>query len=273
VVTTLGLLLKLDEMNLPHFGKARPTENLEAFDDYLRGVESTSLGTQADSEKGRQWIEKAIALDPQYAEPYAQLGWILMLSAWNQWSTNPLADLKHATESGQKALTLDDTNSTALALLCESDWMQLRYDQAVADGERAVAINPNYAGGFFSLSDALNVYSRPDAAIRAAQKAIRLDPTGKDLYSYDIGVAYVEMGRYEDAVPILKESLTAFPHILISHECLIAAYVELGRDEDARAEAKEILRMSPQFTLASVPAPGRAFGKLMQDDLVKAGLK
>ena len=110
----------------------------------------------------------------------------------------------------QKTLALDDTNSSALSLLCESDWMQMRYDQAVTDGERAVAINPNYAGGFFSLADALNVYGKSEAAIRAAQKAMRLDPTGKDLYSYDIGVAYVGMGRYQDAIPILRQSVTAF---------------------------------------------------------------
>src|SRR6266851_5267727 len=175
------------------------------------------------------------------------IGWNDMLSAWNQWSENPLADLKHASELAQKALALDDTDSSALALLGDNDWMQGRYDQAVADGERAVAINPNYAIGFFALADALNVYGRPEAAIRAAQKAMRLDPTGKDLYSGDVGVAYVEMGRYQDAIPILKQTLTAFPNILISHIFLIKANVELGRDEDARAEAAEIMRISPGY--------------------------
>jgi adenylate cyclase len=252
VVTTLGLLLKLDEMKLPHFGSARPTENLEAFDDYLRGVENWSLGTKADFDKSRQWIEKAINLDPNYAEAYALLGWIHMLAVWNQWSDNPLADLKQAIELAQRSLALDDTDSTALSLLCESDWMQSRYDQAVADGERAVAINPNFAAGYHVLSDALNVDGKSEAAIRAAQKAVRADPTGKDLYSYDVGVAYVGLGRYEDAIPVLKQSLTAYPHILVSHIFLIVAYVELGHEVEARAEAAEIKRLSPQFTLASL---------------------
>jgi adenylate cyclase len=274
VVTTLGLLLKVDEMKLPHFGNAPPTENMEAFDDYLRAAEFSSLGTKNDFDKSRQWLEKAIDLDPNYAEAYAFLGWLHMLAAWNQSSANPPADLKHASELAQKALALDDTNSSALRLLCESDWMQLRYDQAVADGERAVAINPNYAGGFFSLADALNVYGKPEAAIRAAQRAMRLDPTGRDLYSYDVGVAYVDMGSYQDAIPILKQSLTAFPNILVSHIFLTVAYVELGREEDARAEAAEIMRMSPQFTVASLlPGKDVAKQKLARDDLRKAGLK
>lgn len=223
-----------------------------------------------DYPTAQKWIEKAIEQDPKYADAYAALGWIHMTAVWNQWSENPRADLKHAFELVQKALTLDDTNSVALSLLCQSDWMQARYEQAVADAERAVAINPNYAQGYHTLSDVLVIYGKPDAAIRAAQKAIRLDPTGKDLYSLDVGVAYVEMGRYEDAIPVLKQSLTAYPNVMVSHLSLIKAYVDLGREEDARAEAAEVMRMSPQFTLASVPlARDEGWNKRFRDDLAQ----
>jgi adenylate cyclase len=274
VVTTLGLLFKLDSMNLPHFGSAPPTENLEAFDDSLRGVEYWSLGTKADIDKSRKWLEKAIKLDPKYAEGYGFLGWLHLLAAWNQWSANPLADLKRATELAQKALALDDTNSSALALLCEVDWMQGRYDQAVADGERAVAINPNYAQGYHALADALNVSDKPEDAVPAAQKAMRLDPAHADFFGYDLGMAYVEMGRYEVAIPILKRHLAAYPNMLTGHLGLAVAYVELGRHEDAQTQAAEIMRFSPGFTLASLP-PGKdaAWNKRSHDDLRKAGLK
>ena len=128
-----------------------------------------------------------------------------MTAVWNQWSENPRADLEHASELAQKALALDESNSDALSLLCQIDWMHSRYDQAVADAKRAVAINPNYAQGYHALADVLVIYGKPEEAIRAAQKAIRLDPNGKDLRLLDVGVAYVEMGRYEEAVPILKQ--------------------------------------------------------------------
>jgi adenylate cyclase len=102
-----------------------------------------------------------------------------MTAAWNQWG-DPRADLEDASELAQKALALDDSNSSALTLLCHVDWMHLRYDQAVADGKRAVVINPNYAEGYHALSDVLVIYGKPEAAIRPAQKAMRLDPDGKD---------------------------------------------------------------------------------------------
>ena len=74
---------------------------------------------------------------------------------------NPQADLERSSELAQKALALDDSNSDALALLSDIDWMQMRFDQAVIDGERAVAINPNYAGGYQALSDALELLESP----------------------------------------------------------------------------------------------------------------
>jgi adenylate cyclase len=273
VVTTLGLLLKVNEMKLPSGGSAQPTENLEAFDDYLRAVEYIFRATKDDNAKAQQWLEKAIDLDPKYAEAYAYLGWLHITAAWNQWG-DYRSELKQASELGQKALALDDTNCSALALLCEVDWNYLRYDQAVADGERAVAINPNYAFGYETLSDTLIIDGKPEAAIRAAQKAIRLDPTGKDKYSTNVGLAYVEMERYEDAIPLLKQSLTEYPNIMVTHLFLIVAYVELGRGVDARAAAAEVIRMSPQFTVSSVP-PGRDAVSYKRNlaDLRKAGLK
>jgi predicted Zn-dependent protease len=120
----------------------------------------------------------------------------------------------------------------------------------------------------------LNVFGKPEDAVRAAQKAMRLDPTGKDFYSYDVGVAYVEMGRYKDAIPVLKQHLTVHPNTLMAHVGLIVAYTELGRGDDARAEAAQIMRMSPQFTVAPLlRAKDEAWDKRVGDDLRKAGLK
>jgi adenylate cyclase len=252
VVTTLGLLFRLDEMKLPHWGNAQPPENLEAYDDYLRAVEIWSLGTKDDSQKARQLFEKAIELDPKYAEAYAYLGWVHLMAAWNQWSANPLADLAQSSELARKALVLEDTNSSALALLSEGDWMQMRFDEAVVDGKRAVTINPNYALGFMALSDALVNDLKSEEALRAAEKAMRLDPNSADAYAYAAGNAYIQLGRYEAAVEILKRTVAAHPNLLVAHIAMVIVYGELGRENDARSEAAEILRISPKFSRASL---------------------
>jgi tetratricopeptide (TPR) repeat protein len=276
VVTTLGLLLKLDEMKLSHVGNAQTTENLEAFDDFLRAVEYVWRFTKEDSEKAQQWIEKAIELDPKYAEAYALLGYIGLIAAWNQWSENPQADFERSRELAQKALALDDSNSDALALLCDSDWMLTRFDKAIAEGERAVAINPNYAHGFLALSNALDVSGKPEAALRAVAKAMRLDPANEDYYKFAVGNAYGVLGRYQEAVPVLKQHLAMYPNNLVAHLAIAVSYVELGRDQEARAEAAEVRRISPRYVL---PPPESSWNrdvglnKRWERDLRKVGLK
>jgi adenylate cyclase len=274
VVTTLGLIFKLDELNLPGGISFQPTDNLEAYDDFLRGAEYHLRFTKDDDAKARQWVEKAIALDPEFGEAYALLGWIYWNDAWSQWSENPQSDLQRSSELAAKALALDDSNTDALALRCDADWMQRRFDQAVADGERAVAINPNYADGYRALSDALASFAKPEEALRAAEKAIRLNPAAQDYYGYALGNAYVQMGRYQEAITVLKRNLSLYPNNVVAHLAIVIAYAELGQDQDAHAEAAAIMRISPHFAASSLKGlPNVTLHKNWESDWHKAGLK
>jgi len=105
---------------------------------------------------------------------------------------------------------------------------------------------------------------------------MRLDPANQDLYAYAVGNAYNQMGRYQEAIPILKRHLAAYPNLLTGHLALATAYAELGRDQDARAEAAQVMRISPKFAL---PPPETswtrdvAWNKRMESDLRKVGLR
>jgi adenylate cyclase len=275
VVTTLGLLLKVDEMKLPHgLSTGQPTDNPEAYDDLLRAFGYLFRMNKEGSAKCRQWAEKGIEQDPKYAEASAQLGACYWVDVLFRWSQNPAADLERATELAQKALTLDDSNGTALSQLCEIYWMQGQFDRAVAEGEQCVAINPNYPICYQALADALMNAGRPEDAIRAVDKAIRLDPRGGDFYAFFIGAAYVQMGRYQDAIPFLKRNRAAYPDEPWVHMNLVVAYSELGRNAEARAEAAEILRVNPQFALPPVTGGKNvALNRRFNDDMRRAGLK
>jgi adenylate cyclase len=276
VVTTLGLLLKQDELKLPNKIYSQPTGNLEAFDDLLRAAEYFWRFTKDDNAEARRWLEKAIELDPKSAGAHAFLGWNYLVAVHYQWSENPRSALERSSDLARKALVLDDSNSGALALLSFVDWTQGRFDQALAEARRAIAVNPNNADGYRALAEALEVNGMPEEAIHSAEKAMRLNPLGQDLYAYEIGLAYVLMGRFQDAIPVFKRLLMAYPNNLYAHVDLVIAYQELGRDEDARAEAAEVMRISPQFV---VPPPENGFLKDMVlnkrylGDLRKAGLK
>ena len=273
VVTTLGLLFKMEEMKLPQGASFRPTDNLEAYDDYLRGSEYSWRETKDDNAQARRWEQEAIKLDPRFGEAYALLGFSYWNDVWNGWSPAPQADLQRAAELAHKGLALDDSNSSALALLSYGDWIQRRFDQAVAEGERAVAINPNSAEDYRALAVALGTAGKLEDALRAAEKAMRLDPR-QDHYAMNAGVIYNEMGRYQEAIPLLKRALSTYPNDLSAHLALVVAYVELGRDQDARAEAAEVMRISPSLHIVpGGPFKDEALNKRVENDFRKAGLK
>ena len=274
VVTTLGLLLKLEEIRAPGVVKAQSPKNPEALDDLMRAKELWMRFTKRDHLESRSWDEKAIARDPAYAPAYAALANNYYSGAVFGFSDDPAADLQRATELAQKALVLDDSNSFALDNLCGAHWMQRQFDQAVAECERAVEIDPNFAAGYLELSDALTVSDQPEAAVRAALTAMRLDPTRADFYAYFIASPYILMGRYQEAVPLLQRHIAGYPNEPWAHLMLAVAYVELGRDQDARGEVAEVMRINPQFSLAMTDInKNPAKQKLVEADLRKAGLK
>jgi adenylate cyclase len=272
VVTTLGLVLKLEEMNAPHEGKSQRTTNLEAFDDILRAARYFYRFTKDDNTRARGWIEKAIELDPTYAHAYAFLSATYKVAVLFQWSANPKADSAHSYELARKALALDDSDGSALNQLCDMDWQQKRFDQAVAEGERCVAMNPSSTVCYEALADALTVSNKLEAAVRAAETATRLDPTHQDFYAFFVANPYVLMGRYEEAIPLLKRHLAVLPNNPWAYAVLVVAYTELGRDLDARAAAAELMRTNPDFVYGE-PNEDPVVNKRYQNDLRKAGFK
>src|SRR5713101_1016525 len=103
IVTTLRLQLSVQEQG---YSVRKHTDNLEAYDAFLRGVEYFWRLTKEANAQARQMYEKAIALDPQYAEAYANLGPTLSIE-WIWRSSAGPHTLERACELVQKALALD----------------------------------------------------------------------------------------------------------------------------------------------------------------------
>src|SRR3984893_1529327 len=118
IVTTMGLQLVLwDETGLQRF---RGTDNLEAYDYDLRGWEYFFMVTREGYPKAREMWEKAIELDPKYAEAYAGVGLTYYFEALYQWSGGSQA-LDNAYQWAQKAITLNDSAPWAYMLLGNLD--------------------------------------------------------------------------------------------------------------------------------------------------------
>jgi adenylate cyclase len=274
IVTTLNLQLDLMQRG---FDVRQTTDNLEAFDDFLRGLEYLwNLNrTKESNAKACQMFEKAIALDPKYARAYAELGFSYNVDWIFQWTHDPHT-LDRAFQLEQQAIALDDSLPFAHMALGETYLFKKQYDQATAEAERAIALDPNSAAGYRGLAEIMDVSGKSAEAIGLAEKAMRLDPRNRDLYLFFEGWAYTQMGRHEEAIPILKRYNARYPNNWGAHAYLVVDYTELGREDEARAEAAEILRISPHFSLDTwmqISPQNQAYLKRVIADLRKAGLK
>jgi adenylate cyclase len=273
IVTTLNL-----EFTLVHQGWQfeRHTDNPEAYDDALRGLGYILTPTKEGNLKARQMFEKAIELDPKYSHSYTNLGYIYWLDWVLQWSDDPSA-LDRAFQLEQQAIALDDSQPLAHTLLSGIYVFKKQYDQASAEAERTLALDPNSAGGYEALARIMDCTGKPAEAIGLAEKAMRLDPRNRESYLFYEGWSYSQMGRYEEAIPLLKRALTSFPNNWAAHSLLVVDYIELGRKGEARAEAAELLRIDPHFSLdmwrQRSPQKNRALLERNLADARKAGLK
>ncbi len=273
IVTTLRLQLTVREQG---YLVRKTTDNLEAYDYYLRGREHFNRFTQEANAQARQMFEKALELDPQYAEAYAFLGWTYFAEWAFQWSQDSQA-LDQAFALVQRAVALDDSLAQAHATLGVVYLWKKQHDKAIAEEERAIALDANFAEAYTWLGDILKFAGRPEEALGLIEKAMRLNPHYPPFYLFFLGEAYRSTGRYEEAIAAYKKALTRNPYLLPAHQSLAGIYGELGREEEARAEVAEVLKISPNFSLERwrliSPYKDLAVLERMLAALRKAGLK
>ncbi|HEV8714698.1 MAG TPA: tetratricopeptide repeat protein, partial [Candidatus Binatia bacterium] len=222
IVATLKLQLTLREQG---YIVRRRTDNLEAYDTFLRGQEYFWRDTKEAVAHARQMFEKALALDPQYAEVAAWLG-VTYYREWIwRWSTNPQT-LERALALAQQAIALDDSLPGAHALLGNIYAQKQQYEQALAEGERAIALDPNNDNSYAGQAEALNFAGRPEEALRMVEQAMRLNPHYPSWYLGDLGFAYRMTGRYAEAITALKEAIRRSPNHPVTYLILADSYVQ-----------------------------------------------
>ena len=232
-------------------GERSRTNNLEAYDYLLRGIAYLSGPTAESNRRARVMLERAIELDPAFADAYEALAGVFAQEWAHQWSEDPEV-LDHAVEIARRALELDDSLSRPHVVLAWHHSRHGRLDEALAEAEKAVASGPNLADPHGMLAAFLNLAGRPEEAIPAVKKAIRLEPQHAWHPRQALAESYRQTGRPEEAIAELKRSINENPDFLTSHLFLARVYAELGREEEAKREGAEVLRISPGFSLGAL---------------------
>jgi TolB-like protein/class 3 adenylate cyclase len=276
IVTTLKLQLTVMEQGFLNVRKR--TDSLEAYDYFLRGTTLLNRFTKETNTQARQMFEKAIELDSQYAQAYSSLSATYYWEWFLQWSQEPAQAAEQAFNLAQKAAALDDSLPQVHSLLgVLYQWVKRQHDQAIAEAERGVVLDPNNATGHFLLGDVLGFAGRPAEGIELVKKAMRLNPRYPASFANTLGWSYLLTGRHEEAVAALKDAIVRNPNFLPARANLAVTYSELGREAEAQAEVMEVRKLSPNASLEvwrrMVPFKDPAIVERLAAGLRKAGLR
>jgi adenylate cyclase len=250
----------------------------QGLDCYLKLMEAESYYARwniQDNNIARRIIEEAIAMCPENPMGYIHLGFVYHHDHALGNTKSPQETLEKGIELAQKALAMDESIASAHSLLCGLYRRMREYEKSIAEGERAVALDPGGAGVLTHYAVSLGAVGRPEESIPLFQKAIRLDPFSSPYRSF--GDALREAGRFEEAASALKKAIQLAPDDIRAHYYLAATYIMMGREKEARAEAAEVLRIDPKFSLdflaKILPYKDQSERDKVINALRKAGLK
>jgi adenylate cyclase len=149
---------------------------------------------------------EAIALDPEYAMAYGMLGYTYWADLIMSWSESREDSMEQLVKSCRKALALDDSVPMLRSLHSHIYLMKKQFNNALAEGERAVAMCPNCSENMILLGHILRYMGRPKEAIAVLKRAIRLDPFPPVMAYHNLATSYLFAGMLNDALVTYKRN-------------------------------------------------------------------
>ncbi len=257
---------------------AKGTKSLEAYLKLMQARESLYEINLEGNARARQLAEETIALDSRCAEAHVLKGSTYLMDMWLGSSKSPKDSLAQAIEWTRMALAIDNSLADAHARL---GYLYVitpphRYEEGVAEAEKAVMMDPNAAVSHYFLGMALRFAGRQEEAIRALKMAIRLEPFTPGTYYQNLGLSYLLKGDCEEAVKACEKALEREHDNMMAYLIITAVYSSCGREKEANKTAKELLRLSPEFSAEAfakkLPYKNPKNRELVIEGLRKAGL-
>lgn len=231
----------------------RSTLNPEAFDCNLRARNFLYQRTKKSMNFAIQLFQRAIELDPRYADAYAGLGETYSslyqdVERNEQW-------LDKSIEASLKALMYDSTLPEAYAALGLGYYSKRMFDDAVTASKRAIELDPNNFLGYWILGRIYNNTDQYAEAMKQFQRVLELNPDFYSVYG-DLQIVYGHLGDKEKYQQILHEGLKTYERYLSQHPDDSRGHMyyatdlaQVGRKEEAKIQAAKAIELSPDDPL------------------------
>jgi TolB-like protein len=273
-----AMTLKLEQAEIER-AKRKPTERLDAYDYYLRGLAIPYHRTRDANEEALRLFNKALELDPDFAVACALAAFCYAFRKLNHWMTDPQQEVAEAARLARRAVELGRDDAEALPLA----GFVLAYvlgdlDDGVAFVERALRLNPNLATAW-GVSGWMKIcLGEHNTVIEHVARAMRLSPLDPLLWSWQhfTALSHFFEGRYDNAASWVEATLREQPSYLPGLRLAAASNALAGRPEQAQKFMARLRQLDPALrisNLANIMMPLRPedFARL-KEGLRKAGL-
>ncbi len=242
-----GLVARNLQLKLEAPVRAAALVNPEAYQFYLQGRQALQPRTMAGFHEAEKWFNRAKAIAPNWAPPYAALADALRLRAWSAGSepTGPGESwpplLLEAKALGEQALTLDPNLSDAYVALAGIYMLEWNFPETERLVQRALELNPNEAAAYLVLGRLYAAQGRLDEAITALQRGAKLNPLASRILD-NLAAELNFAGRYEEGWNVIQRAAALQPdgsQIQCYQARLLAS---LGRREEALQMADTLLK-------------------------------
>ena len=252
VVGAIGPKLEQAEISR---AKRKPTESLDAYDYYLRGMASLHQGTKESTSEALQLFSRAIELDPDFASAFGMAAFCYDLRKWNSWMTNPVKEAAEAERLARRAIALGKDDALAL---CTGGFAlvhvarDLDYGSACID--RALQANPNLASAWYFGGWASACLGEPEAGIEKLKRAMRLNPLDLFPFSIELALSWAHFmaGHYEEAVTLGRKAIGQQPNFQPGLRIFAVACVRAGKLEEGRAAIARMRQLNPAFRISNI---------------------
>jgi serine/threonine-protein kinase len=210
----------------------RHTQSFDAYKAYMKGRYHWFIRSSHDIEKAIEYLEEAVAVDPDYALAYAGLADAYGVLPMYR-PIPPEKIYPKARAAAERALELDDSLAEAhAAMSCILSNYEWDWDGAEREIERAIQLNPGYATAYQWKAEDLIVRGKFDEAVEVMNKARELDPLSL-LMNARMGFAFYYARRYEEAKAMLETTLEVDPGFTQAHYFYSLVLAQEGKYKEA----------------------------------------
>jgi tetratricopeptide (TPR) repeat protein len=227
----------------------KPTDDLRAYDFYMRGRELLSLKGRKNTALAIEMFENASVIDPGFASPYAGLA--EAFSAMYEWYDGSSSWLSKAIEMNQKALALDPASLTAKFGIAMVYFNQRRFSESKRSLEEILKENSEFYPAHLRLGMIAELSNDLEGALKCYRRAAELKPYDEDAWMYLAGT-YRKLEKVDSAaraelkvVEITSRKLEASLDDIVVMSRLAEAYARFGSREEAYATLRQILELTP----------------------------